>query len=51
MSVERSIDKLITMYGELASLKCAKLTAKEVGQASPLKDGGMVGISNLIRPL
>jgi len=51
VSVEKSIDRLITMYGELASLKGAKLTAKEVGQASPMKDGGMVGISHLIRPL
>jgi hypothetical protein len=53
VSVERSIDKLITMYGELASLKGAKLTAKEVGQVSPFKkkDGGLVGINHLTRPL
>jgi hypothetical protein len=51
VSVERSIDRLITMYGELASLKGSKLTAKEVSQASPLKDGGLVGISHLTRPL
>jgi len=51
VSVERSIDRLVTMYGELASLKGAKLTAKEVGQASPLKDGGLVGINHLTRPL
>ena len=51
LSVEKSIDRLVTMYGELASLKRSKLTVKEGVQASPLKDGGMVGISHLIRPL
>ena len=51
LSVEESIDRLITMYGGLVSAKGSKLTLKEANQLSSMKEGGMVGISHLTRPL
>ena len=51
LSVEESIDRLVTMYGELASLKRGKLTVDEAGQASPMREGGLATMEYMTRPL
>ena len=51
VGIEESIDKIITIYGQMASLKGGKLTAAEAGQMSPMRDGGIVGMNYMTRPL
>ena len=49
VGIEESIDKIITIYGQMASLKGGKLTAAEAGQMSPMRDGGIVSVEEMIR--
>ena len=52
VSVEKSIDRLIDAYSQMAILTPGgKISKGAAGQMAIMKDGGMVGISHLTRPL
>ena len=52
VSVEKSIDRLIDAYSQMAILTPGgKISKGAAGQMATMKDGGLVGISHLTRPL
>ena len=52
VSVEKSIDRLIDAYSQMAILTPGgKISKGAAGQMATMKDGGMIGISHLTRPL